>query len=84
MLLFLIAYLFQACVDLNECEMPGACSQTCVNEKSSYYCECTVGYILQEDKHTCKAINSSTAYLVISNRRSLLLSDLKEKSIEVL
>jgi len=70
-------------MDLDECELPGSCSQTCKNEKGTFFCSCNPGYLLQEDKHTCKALNSTSAFLLISNRRSLLVSDLKEKSIEV-
>lgn len=73
----------KACVDLDECQFPGSCSQSCKNIKASFICSCTEGYLLEEDKRTCKAINSSSAFLLISNRRSLLVSDLKEKSIEV-
>ncbi len=73
------------CVDLDECELPMACSQICKNEKAPqpHQCSCTAGYQLAEDKRTCKAINSTSAFLLISNRRSLLVSDLEEKSIEV-
>ncbi len=42
-----------ACQDLNECEPPGVCSQTCHNTKGSYTCECAAGYVL-ENKHNCK------------------------------
>lgn len=73
----------KVCMDLDECDLPGSCSQHCTNTKGSFFCKCTEGYVLQEDKRSCKAINSSSAFLLISNRRSLLVSDLKEKSIEV-
>jgi hypothetical protein len=35
-----------------------------------------------ENKHDCKAVNHSDAFLIISNRRSLLIADLEQKSIE--
>ena len=75
----------KVCVDLDECENPGACSQICKNEKAPqpHQCSCVEGYALHENKRTCKAVNSSSAFLLISNRRSLLVSDLEEKSIEV-
>ena len=73
----------KVCIDLDECQIPGSCSQSCRNTKESFICSCSDGYVLHEDKHTCKAVNSSSAFLLISNRRSLLVSDLKEKSIEV-
>ena len=71
----------RVCMDFNECDPPGLCSQGCTNNKGSYYCSCVNGYLL-EDKHKCKAENQSAAYLVISNRRSLLVADLHQKSLE--
>lgn len=47
------------CEDLNECEPAGVCSQTCVNTKGSYYCNCMDGYILEPNKHTCKAMSTT-------------------------
>ena len=69
------------CMDLDECAVPGLCSQTCHNQKGSYYCTCAEDYELV-DKHNCKVVNQSEATLVISNRRSILVADLKEKSME--
>lgn len=70
------------CEDLNECDPPGICSQVCVNTKKSYFCNCTEGYLLEKDKHTCKAFNHSAAFLIISNRHSILVADLKEQGLE--
>uniref|UniRef100_T1IUN7 EGF-like domain-containing protein n=1 Tax=Strigamia maritima TaxID=126957 RepID=T1IUN7_STRMM len=72
----------KTCIDINECDPPGACSQKCIDTKGSFKCLCAPGYELELDKHTCKAINQSSAYLVISNRRSILTTDLNTKSIE--
>ena len=71
----------KVCQDFNECDPPGLCAQGCTNLKASYYCSCEKGYIL-DNKHNCKAENHSDAFLVISNRRSLLIADLDQKSIE--
>ena len=71
----------KVCQDFDECTPPGLCAQKCTNLKSSYYCACAEGYIL-DNKHNCKAENHSEAFLVISNRRSLLTADLEQKSIE--
>ncbi|XP_066250185.1 low-density lipoprotein receptor-related protein 2 [Euwallacea similis] len=70
------------CEDLNECEPAGACSQTCTNTKGSYYCSCVPGYLLEPDKHSCKAYNHSSAFLIISNRHSILVADLKDQGLE--
>ena len=58
----------RVCQDFDECNPPGLCGQQCTNLKGSYYCSCTDGYTL-ENKHNCKAINHTEAFLVISNRR---------------
>jgi low density lipoprotein-related protein 2 len=69
------------CTDLDECELY-KCSQTCTNTKGGFFCTCQDGYNLELGKLTCKAVNHTKAYLVISNRRSILVSDLNEHSIE--
>ncbi|XP_049818680.1 low-density lipoprotein receptor-related protein 2 [Aethina tumida] len=70
------------CEDLNECDPPGTCSQICTNTKGSYFCSCVDGYILEPNKHSCKAFNHSSAFLIISNRHSILVADLKEQGLE--
>lgn len=69
------------CVDINECEIAGKCSQHCENKKGSYKCWCEDGYELVHGNH-CKAVNRSSAYLIISNRRSILISNLNTTSLE--
>ncbi len=71
----------KVCQDLDECSPPGTCSQRCVNSKGGYYCTCAEGYTL-ENKHNCKVENRSQAFLIISNRRSLLTADLAQRSLE--
>ncbi|XP_060535234.1 low-density lipoprotein receptor-related protein 2 [Cylas formicarius] len=71
-----------ACEDYDECDPPGACSQTCTNTKGSYFCGCVPGYILEPDKRTCKAFNHSSAFLIISNRHSILVADLRDQGLE--
>ena len=40
--------------DIDECDDGnGDCDQTCVNEDSTYHCECLPGYLLDEDKMGC-------------------------------
>lgn len=70
------------CVDMDECNPPGLCSQKCTNTKGSYFCSCEDGYILEPNKHSCKAVNHSAAFLIISNRHSILVADLKEQGLE--
>lgn len=70
------------CEDMNECDIPETCSQHCHNTKGSYFCTCEPGYTLELDKHSCKANNHSAAFLIISNRHSILVADLKEQALE--
>ncbi|XP_046995596.1 low-density lipoprotein receptor-related protein 2 [Schistocerca americana] len=70
------------CQDLNECEPPGMCSQHCQNTKGSFICYCEENYVLESDNRTCKAINESGAFLIISNRHSILIADLKDNGLE--
>ena len=77
----------RVCQDRDECSPAGSCSQTCTNTKGGkggpgYYCSCYPGYTLDDNKSLCKAENHSAAFLVISNRRTLLTSDLQEHSLE--
>ena len=78
----------RTCVDTDECDPPGLCSQMCTNLKGGknikkgYYCSCYPGYEHDKDKQLCKALNRTDAFLVISNRRTLLTSDLQEHSLE--
>lgn len=70
------------CQDIDECTPPGLCSQECINLKGSYRCGCVSGYQLAPDKHSCKADNHSSAFLIISNRHSILVADLNEQGLE--
>ena len=78
----------RTCVDTDECSPPGRCSQLCTNIKGGkgapgFYCECAQGYELDSDKSFCKTkVNRTEAFLVISNRRTLLTSDLQRHSLE--
>ncbi|CAK1543699.1 unnamed protein product [Leptosia nina] len=45
------------CVDSDECQWEGACSQLCRNTPGAYECGCAAGYELRADKHSCAAIN---------------------------
>ncbi|XP_062417822.1 fibrillin-1 [Pungitius pungitius] len=46
------------CEDINECSQnPFLCVFRCVNVVGSYECKCPTGYVLREDKRTCKDQN---------------------------
>jgi sugar lactone lactonase YvrE len=52
------------CVDVDECLEPGTCSQTCINEKGSFKCECLTGYTRDpHDRTHCKANEGHSALL---------------------
>ncbi|CAL8340758.1 unnamed protein product [Gadus morhua 'NCC'] len=46
---------FYTAKDFDECEHPSGqeCSHFCHNFVGGYYCSCRLGYILDEDQHTC-------------------------------
>lgn len=44
----------KTCVDIDECNPPGLCSQHCFNERGSFRCHCQEGYTLEADQRTCK------------------------------
>ncbi|XP_034113849.1 very low-density lipoprotein receptor-like isoform X3 [Drosophila albomicans] len=53
------------CVDINECEEPGACSQICINEMGGYKCKCHEGYMKDPSNHTrCKATEGHASLLL--------------------
>ena len=42
-------------LDIDECATDnGGCSQVCVNKPGSFECKCNAGYVLADDKKTCK------------------------------
>ena len=40
--------------DIDECQIPGHCSQVCVNTFASYQCSCVEGHYLASDNRTCE------------------------------
>ncbi|CAG5124313.1 unnamed protein product, partial [Candidula unifasciata] len=55
------------CDDIDECKIPGTCSQICKNTKGSYKCECSEGYTLTSHRY-CKADHGGPAELILSDR----------------
>ena len=46
--------ILHTCTDINECaNNSGGCSDGCVNNEGSYYCDCPIGYELSDDKKNC-------------------------------
>ena len=51
---FVITF-FLALIDVDECATGnGGCSQVCDNKPGSFECKCNAGYVLADDKKTCK------------------------------
>lgn len=85
------------CVGVNECEPPGICSQMCADTKNGFKCSCADGYQLVNHTF-CKTINRTVfagedleagasslindPYLIISNRRSILIANLNTTNLE--
>eukprot|EP00916_Digyalum_oweni_P010684 GHVL01017809.1.p1 GENE.GHVL01017809.1~~GHVL01017809.1.p1 ORF type:complete len:900 (-),score=79.94 GHVL01017809.1:617-3316(-) len=70
------------CVDVDECKIPGVCSQKCVNTKGSYKCDCLPGYTL-EQHHLCKA-SEGEPELLLADRKDLRRYHLLTKSYTLL
>lgn len=85
------------CVGINECEPPGICSQKCLDTKHGFKCTCSEGYQLVNHTF-CKTLNRTLftpedfeigpaslvndPYLIISNRRSILIANLNTTNLE--
>ena len=71
-----------ACVDVNECQLFGKCSQKCVNQVGSYYCLCAPNFDekkLRNPLHegynkTCVA-RGDAPYLLLSDENQLRVLD---------
>lgn len=62
------------CADVNECLIPGKCSQLCVNVKGSFKCSCYAGYQLAPNKRSCKAKGPSAHILIETTDTIRILS----------
>ncbi|ESP00656.1 hypothetical protein LOTGIDRAFT_112161, partial [Lottia gigantea] len=65
------------CIDINECETPGTCSQLCTNTKGSFKCSCEEGYMLDENKH-CR-VDGKGPQLLLANRKDLRRIDIADQ-----
>lgn len=59
----------KTCVDINECEEFGSCSQDCQNLVGGYTCTCKPGYT--DVDGTCKATGNNPAWLFFSSRSKI-------------
>ncbi|KAH8358574.1 hypothetical protein KR093_000879 [Drosophila rubida] len=74
----------RTCVDINECEDPGACSQICINEMGSFKCKCHEGYMKDPSNHTrCKATEGHASLLLARRHdiRKIALDHMEMTSI---
>lgn len=61
----------RTCDDVDECLIPGSCSQKCTNYKGGYKCECIEGYVPEpRDRHRCKA-KEGVPFLLFANRNDI-------------
>lgn len=51
---YLLANDSKTCEDIDECDIPGFCSQHCYNTRGSFRCWCDKEYMLDTDGKTCK------------------------------
>lgn len=59
----------KACRDIDECrEVPGACTQICINMPGNHTCKCADGYQKSADEKTCKKLDEIEPVLVFSNQ----------------
>jgi Complement Clr-like EGF-like len=52
------------CIDRNECQPPGLCSQFCIDVKHSYKCQCDDGYVLMPDHHNCRVDSKNVFFFM--------------------
>jgi len=57
--------LFCHVADVDECKIPGMCSQICDNKKGGYKCSCHEGYEWDTADHRCRATGNLTAYVCL-------------------
>lgn len=75
-----------ACVDIDECKIPGICDQKCSNLPGTYLCDCYIGFkltagisgpegLIQSSPSKCRAIGADPL-LLLSNRAAIRQYDL--------
>ncbi|KAG8559732.1 hypothetical protein GDO81_017431 [Engystomops pustulosus] len=66
----------KTCDDINECLIPGICSQSCNNERGSFRCDCDEGYILEPNGRTCKASEFGNLLLLVASRNQIVADNI--------
>lgn len=59
--------------DINECEIPGMCSQGCYNTKGSFKCSCIEGYELDPDGRKCRAKGSCWNFFFLTCKATVII-----------
>ena len=58
--------LFFNFLEIDECQrLLDNCQQKCINTEGSFNCSCNDGFILQDDKRTCKGKFSKLMHVLI-------------------
>ncbi|GFS88438.1 putative vitellogenin receptor [Nephila pilipes] len=51
--------------DVNECDIPGKCSQFCNNTEGGIICSCAEGYNLEKNERECKASDKQVSLILM-------------------
>uniref|UniRef100_A0A3Q2H8C7 Low-density lipoprotein receptor-related protein 2 n=1 Tax=Equus caballus TaxID=9796 RepID=A0A3Q2H8C7_HORSE len=73
---FLLANDSKTCEDIDECEIPGYCSQHCYNMRGSFRCWCDKEYMLDTDGRTCKVTASESLLLLVASRNQIVADNI--------
>ncbi|XP_069783632.1 low-density lipoprotein receptor-related protein 4-like isoform X2 [Narcine bancroftii] len=71
------------CRDIDECQNPDTCSQTCINKMGSFECLCNKGYRMDPVKESCKAMGEEPC-LVFTNHHEIRKIGLRKMEYTVI
>ncbi|XP_037379377.1 low-density lipoprotein receptor-related protein 2 [Talpa occidentalis] len=69
---YLLANDSKTCEDIDECDIPGFCSQHCHNLRGSFRCWCDQEYMLDSDERTCKVTASENLLLLVASQNQIV------------